>query len=303
MGNLPGLLLIVVPLWLACQKAPAPAAPLQGLTLTYGPRTPSDGVVAKVNGWPIYQSDVKRQAEAERVSRREALDTLINIELLANLAASRPWSAGGSQAQDGFRQSLAQTFVTKEIEPSLDVDDIPESLLKQAYERTITAYVHPRLVQVAILQFNLPIKSKPERRAEARAWAQELAAWIARPQNRSFEAWQRLSHESLWQQRQVNFGTSLVPEGEAFSEEFNRAIHRMKNPGEVTVMVEDPTGFHAALYLGERAARNLAFEEAKGTIRKAIYDPWRRRRFLELTDELARKASVQVAVTTPVQDK
>ncbi len=283
-------------------NTPANAPRLQQLPTTYGPRGASDEIVAKVNGMPIYQSDVKRQAEVEGVPAQQALESLVAIEALAGRAASQPWGQG-KEAHEGFRQILAQAWVVKHIEPQLGPDAIPEQVLQQAYERTRNGFVHPRLLRTALLEFQLPAKADVQRRAQVRGWMNELKPWLSRPENRTYEAWQSLSQEPLWKDRQISFGVTWVPEGEAYSEPLNRAIHALQNPKEVSPIVEDPFGVHVALYLGERAATNVGFDEAKATLRQAIHESWRQRRFLELTNALARKAGVQMVATAEVPFK
>lgn len=284
----------------ACGQRPEQRAPLlevENVALTYGPRNDGDAVVARVGGSPIYQSDVQRQAEASGLPPAQALEDLVTLEALAQRAATRPW-AKDAAAREGVRHLLAQAYVQREIEPKLGLNDVPESLLRQAYDRTRKGHVHGRLVRVALLQLYTPAKAGPDRRAQAAGWAKELAAWAALKDNRALEKWRMLPQTPPWTQRQLSFGAAWVEAAEAYSPELNAAIQALTEPAQATGLVEDPYGFHVGLYLGERAAQNVSFEQAAPRLRQALHEPWRQRRFLELTDQVASKAGLQWAAPT-----
>lgn len=280
--------------------APPPRLNLESLSLRPGPRGAGDEVVATVNGAPLYQSDVTRQAAATGADVRAALDELVALELLSQRAARQTF-ARGEEARAGLRQVLAQAYVQREIEPRLGLEAVPESLLRKAYERTRAGHVHPRLRRVALLQLFTPEKAGPQRRTQAAAWSKELEVWVARPENRTLQRWRALPQEPPWNERLLTAGVTWVPEGEAYSEALNRAIFQLPGWNAITPLVADPFGFHLAMYLGEREARNVSFEEAQPRLRSQLHEGWRQQRFLELTDELARKAGAQVAATIPAR--
>lgn len=273
----------------ACHKRAAPAPVLPNLAMA--PRSATDAVVARVDGSPIYQSDVQRQAGTERVSAAEALQTLITLESLAQRALAHRLGAG-AEAKEGWRQILVQAYVEREIEPQLTFDKIPDAAIKQVYERTKDGFMHSRLVRIAILDLYAYAGRDPERRRQAAAWAPELASDLKR--NATVEDLKALSQQPKWVERGLKYGVAWQSDKQPYSDSVAKAVMALRNWGETTPVVEDAAGFHLAMYIGERAANEQSFEAAKADLRTAIFSLWQQRRFNEITQELARQAQVTV---------
>lgn len=276
----------------ACQKAPSDE-PLSAPPLSYGPRSPGDGVVARVGRVAIFQSDVKRQAEATGASPREALDVLVTLEALAARAEARGL-ANDEPARLAMKQVMAQLYLQREFETGIGPNDIPRPVLQEVYGRMKDGFVHSRLVRVAMLDLYAFERQGPEQRSRARVWAQELTEELSRRSAHTPEAWRSLTQEPLWSERHLKLGVTWQTDDQPYSKTVGEAVQRLTAPGEMTPLIEDAAGFHVALYLGERSARHTPFEEAEDELRRSILGPWRQRHFMEMTDELGRQARVVV---------
>ncbi len=88
-------------------------------------------VVAKVNAVPIYADCVQRQAEANHLSRQEALDECINFELLAQ-AAYQPKYLHTVEVQEKASQELVRAFVDASFQGS-GAEGIPDSYVQRLW--------------------------------------------------------------------------------------------------------------------------------------------------------------------------
>ena len=256
--------------------------------------SPQDLVVARVNGTPIFASEVSRQAANTKVTPREALDTLITVESLIHIAIKKK-TAQGAQAEEGWRQLLAQAWIVRDLEPQLDPNLIPESTLRQFYERSKDAFDHSRLVHIATLDLYAFPKNGPVRRQEARQWSQELALELQKMSPRPSAAQlQLLAVTEKWSARGLKAGMTWQTDKQPYSEKVGGAALSLRDWGALSSVVEDEAGFHIVMHQGERAELHQTFEEAKNIIREGITPGWQQSRFNEIVTDLAAKSNVVV---------
>lgn len=279
---------------LSC-KAPTPPTPERVLPNLEAPaRDSKDPVVARVDGVPIFASDVTRQGAVEQVSPQAALDTLVTLEALTRFALKHKLGAG-PEAEEGWKQILAQAWLARELEPQTTPDKIPQSVLQDVYSRTKDAYEHPRLVRIATLDLYAFSNQPAEVRKRSKAWAFELAEELRKIAPRpTINQVSALALTPKWVERGLKFGTIWQADTYPYSEKVGQAVQALHEWGELTPVVEDDPGFHIAMYLGERAATHKDFRTAAPLIRDAIAFHWQQKRFRDVTDELATKASVSV---------
>jgi hypothetical protein len=116
--------------------APAPSA---------SPAIASE-VVALVDGRPITGAEVSTQARAAGTDARTALAALVDAELLA-ADAERRGLHDDPAVVDAQRRALARRWLTTTFERELTPADIPESELRDAFERQRARFDHPELLE------------------------------------------------------------------------------------------------------------------------------------------------------------
>lgn len=237
-------------------------------------------IVARVGEVPVFAAEVAEQARRTGRSPREALETLIAFNLLAERAR-----AGGLVPADlDVRPMLVQRLLERDFEPGTVVANVPEPEIRRWYQGDLKTYVHPRLVEIVILSSYLGGRV-PEKRAEARAIGQELAEAVARRPVRTGEDLQALAAEPAWSSRIAVARLHQGPD-KPFSAKVGEAVMRLQKPGDTTPLIEDAVGFHIARYVGERAPRSVGFAEAREELLRRYHAPWQKVKFGELTGRL-----------------
>ncbi|HUS63914.1 MAG TPA: peptidyl-prolyl cis-trans isomerase [Kofleriaceae bacterium] len=143
-------------------------------------------VVATVDGEPVYDDCVARQAAAHGVDARAALDECVDFELLAQEAARRGLAADPDVAlvrrTEMVRALVGADYVSTMDEPS----DIPDADLHALWDRTIR-HLYNRPERRRATYCRVPIGAK-QRGTPADAEARALASRIHRAMGRSIDA-------------------------------------------------------------------------------------------------------------------
>ena len=258
------------------------------------PRNAQDAVAARVDGSPIFASEVAKQAAVEGVTPNEAVQTLIAVEALANAARKRRIDEG-VEAYEAWKQILAQAWLTRVFEPEATADRVPGKVLREVYERNRTSFNHSRLVRIAILDLYALPKAGQQRRQNAALWSAELLQELRKIPNLALGGMRKVARDEKWLPRQLQFGVEWQGESEPYSENVGNAVMALREWGEMTPVVEDAAGFHIAMYIGERAPLHQTFEQALPTLRASLAPGWGPRHFRDVTDAVALKAGAVVA--------
>jgi hypothetical protein len=247
----------------------------------------TDAVIARVGVVEIRQSAVLRQMRFSGKPPRAALDELIQFELLA-LAAANVVSPSDPDVGKAQAAAAVATLIAHEIEPRLGKQEIPDAVLRDVYEKARKAFVHPRLVEVAMLNVYTGARMKDAPRARAAETAKALEQYLRQhPEQMTADGFQALALESAWKDRAVKFSRVWQAIDDPFPQEVGREVQRLTARGQSTPMITAETGFHVSTYIGEQPPKNVSFEEARDQLRDQLYERWRTGRFLELTSELA----------------
>lgn len=256
-----------------------------------------DPVVASIDGVPVLASELKKQMQARSLPARAALEEIVRFELLA--AAAR--SAGVVMGEDTatLRKSiLVQRLIERDIEPRLSPEAIGEADVRALYERGRKRYVHGRMVQIAVLSIFTGAKMKSEARERARQAAVALEAEV-KEQTRlgataDAAALKRLADDPAWSGRGVSFSTTWQDAEGPYPRAVADAALKLRRKGDTTALVGDETGYYIARHLDEKPPEDISFEEVAPTLRREMWEPWRKHRFLQLTADLAGGHEIEV---------
>lgn len=260
---------------------------------------PLSPVVATVAGVPLRAADVRTQMRARGTDAARALDDLVTFELLARAAADASDRGPAAAELEALTAAKVSRLIEREIEPRIAASAIPESEVRALYERGKGRFVHGRLVQVAVLCVFTGARMKAEPRARAAETARRLKEVIDSAAHTgttamTAAAFEAISQNPVWMDRGVSFTTVWQSEDTPFPPVVGRAVQALTKAGDLTALVADETGNYIALYLGERPPENISLAEAAPALKKDMYEPWRRRRFLQLSLEMAQGHTIEV---------
>ena len=254
---------------------------------------PDDEVVAEVDGAPITLRRVEALVEETGRPAAEVVDRLIVLELLAAEARRRGLS-GSRDARRAARQAMVQRFLEDDFEATRRPEDMPDGVLRRAFEQNIHRFRQPRRVKVAHVLVRADEKSASK--AE-RAEAARLARSIHR------EARKAASLEEFLEVGRRHQGTSDLPviveelatpvtESARLVRPFIDASMALKRIGEVGPPVDTSFGTHVIYLVDERPAFDRPFEEVREEIRENEHPFWTKSEFVAMTDALRRRTKV-----------
>jgi hypothetical protein len=244
-------------------------------------------VVARVGDVPIFSAEVADQAARTGKPPRAALIDLIDLHLLAERFRSRwPPQEHDPEARALEREMLVQRLLERDFEATTRPQDMPDEAVRALYEGAIDTFVHPRLVDVAVLVLTPGKKASAAVRAEARKTMTELAALVALRREHTAEDLQALGADEKWRNRKVQYFRFLQAGDKPYSARFGAEVSKLKTLGETSPLIEDEYGFYIACYLGDRPPQNQTFEQVKNDLREGFYVRWRQAKFLEFTQQI-----------------
>jgi hypothetical protein len=248
-------------------------------------------VVARVGDVPIFARQVLAEALRSRKTPREALATLVDGNLVAEAARARGHSMPLTDDPD-VKSAMVERLLERELEPSLRASAIPDSTLRPLYQRTLDAFVHPRLVEIGILAVYTGPRMKEDARQERATTAKELAAFIAKHPPRTLDDFAAVAGDKQWSERHVVYQRTWQGGDKPFSKAVGAEVAKLAAPEQTTSLVSDETGYFIARYIGERPAENVSYDQARPKIAAAYFERWRQEQFLDFTAKLLAKHAV-----------
>lgn len=217
---------------------------------------------------------------------RQALDALLSLHLLAELARRQQVFSPQWLSDTELKSALAERLIDREIAPKLLRESVPDAELKAIYQNAIRAFVHPRLVDIAVLAVYTGEKMKKEPRLKRQEAARALANYLSSKTISGPEDFETIAKDPEWRERHVTYRRALQGDDEPFSKKVGSAVAKLKAPGDTTGLVEDESGFFFATYAGERPPQNISFAEARPSLLARYYDRWRKMRLEQLMEKL-----------------
>jgi len=250
-------------------------------------------IVARVGTVPIYARELEAQTARSKSMPREALSELIALHLLAERAHhDNPFWPDWFDPE--LRSALAQRLIEREIWPQVQEDSVPDQELRAIYQRAIDAFVHPRLVEAGFLIVYTGAPMKPGPRAERETIAKALAVTVASRIIHGPEDFEAIANNPAWSSRHVTFRRTFQGPDQPFSSEVGAEVLKLKAPGDVTPLIQDPDGFFLATYAGEKPPANQSFAEVRAELRQRYYERWRVQRIEQLTRAMAQGHRVEL---------
>jgi hypothetical protein len=259
--------------------------------------------VARVGSRPIFAAEVAGQSARFRLTPAQALDQLIEFELLAQRAHEQgrsspaPGAASASRIDEARRQLLVERLLEQEFEPGIRREDVPEADLRKLYDQNLPRFVHPRLVEVALLSVYTGPGMKPGPRARAEVTAHDLWDFVSKSPLRSPEAFADIAKDKTWSDRKVAYWHLIQgPDRKSgpFGANVGGALQKLRSKGETSPLIIDDSGFHIARYIDEKPPIDVPFAKAREEILAGYFPIWRHQRFIAWTTQLGGSHGVEV---------
>lgn len=243
-------------------------------------------VIARVGSVSIYAREVEAQVARSKSTPRQALDELVSLHLLAEKAHQKnPFLPDWFDPE--LRSTLAERLIERDVWPQVQRDSVPDQELRAIYQSSISAFVHPRLVDAGFLIVFTGPRMKPGPRAERAEAAKALAATVASRRIAGPEDLEAIANDPAWGIRHVTFRRTLQSPDQPFSRKVGAEVVKLKAAGDTTPLIEDADGFFIATYAGEKPPANTSFAEVREELRQRYYDHWRAQRLEQLARKLA----------------
>jgi hypothetical protein len=245
-----------------------------------------DVVMATVDGAPIRRDDLLAEMRRTGKGARAELNQLIDDQLLVE-AARRSLDAADPDVVEATDRAAVQLMLEREVEPTLDKSGIPDETLRSLYDKAHSAFVHPRLIEVALLSVYTGARMKDEPRARALETAKALEASVRARPSAAPGDFKAIADEPAWRDRHVKYARIWQALDEPFAADVGRPVAALARPGQTTSLIVAESGDHLARYISERPAENVTFEMAKPMLRDQIAERWRQARFLDFVQTAA----------------
>jgi parvulin-like peptidyl-prolyl isomerase len=267
-------------------------------TGSFSPAPASDAeVVATVDGEHIYASDVARQAAARGQTPRQALDELIDAELLAG-EARRRGLADHPEVAEVRKRERVRALLQRVFEPSFDgPEDIPLREVEQVYDlRNVRAYYdHDRYHTAAYVRAPAKEDAPPEVVEAARARAREFyaAAVKAKPSTKEdFFALARSLPPGPKLEAAANQVYSTTRRGPAVKE-FADAAFSLSEIGDLAPPARTKWGWDVLMLVDIIPERHTPRDEAIADLRVKRFEPARRLAFMRWLDGMVKAARIE----------
>ena len=246
-------------------------------------------IVALVDGVPIFMEEARFMIDGGVATAGEAVDVLVDNELLAAEAIRRGW--GRSDDVEYERTKALAALLLRRVGEETTVEDVDLDEIKERYSIQKKRFVHGplrKVIHAVVLTGKNGMESD-----EARSAAREIAVVTAGVFDADgFEAevkalkkkngW-KLKVESLppFERNDVQFAVAFV-----------EAAYDIGGPGEMSPVFETSFGWHVIMMLEDLPASDVSFEDARGVLAEEILPSVRARRAQELVSRLVKEAGV-----------
>lgn len=230
--------------------------------------------------------------------RREYAEGLARFELFA-AEARRRGLENDPAVQEAMKRALVQQLLSKEFDEK--TEPVTEKEISGFYETHKAEFIQPARSRYSHLRVPAPQGSGD--RAAKKQKAQALREKALKLQPLDFDAFDALIPEASGNPaaQRTEVDTQLVTSEELKAKlgpEVAAAAEKLKQPGELSGVVEDSQGFHLLKLTDVRPAKNQTLESVGPQVRARILRERRDARVAKFTEELQSRAGFRTDEAT-----
>ena len=214
-------------------------------------------MVALVDGVPILMEEARFMMDGGEPTAGEAVDALVDNELLAAEAIRRGW--GKADEVEFERTKALAALLLRRVGEETTVEDVDLDEIQKRYLEQKKRFVHGLLRKV----IHAVVLTGPKGMAsdEARSAAREIAVATAGVMNGAgFEAEVKaLKKQNGWKVK-VESLPPFERNDDRFAAAFVDAAYDIGGPGEISPAFETKFGWHVIMMLEDLPASDIAFE-------------------------------------------
>jgi len=261
---------------------------------------PDDVVVAEVNGRPILARIIRRRAERKGITAPEALQELIDEELLVQEAERRDLHRDRVVVEAGKQaavyQLLAETF-EREFTPR----DVPDSDLRRIYKQKSARWFHrPELRRFAHAYVKRPWFKRGrrwtidiERDRELKKVMQNFQRHVADHKPKDWKAFRALAESFSQGDQALTFGIALQAHKD-LRRSFADALFALPGKGSFSEVIETRPWYHVAYLIEVVPRQNISYAQARDEIRGKVFPNARRKAFTAWVKQARKRCSIRV---------
>ena len=254
-----------------------------------GSMTSKSKIVALVDGVPISMEEARFMIDGGEPTAGEAVDALVNAELLAAEAIRRGW--GKADEVEFERTKALAARLLRRLGEETTAEDVDLDEIKKSYSKQKKRFVHGPLRKV--IHAVVLTGKKGMASAEARSATQEIAVATAGVFDADgFEAEVKVLEKQNGWKVKVESLPPFERNDDRFVAAFVNAAYDIDGPGGISPAFETKFGWHVIMMLEDLPASDISFEEARGILAEEILPGVRQRRAAELIDRLVKEAGV-----------
>jgi peptidyl-prolyl cis-trans isomerase C len=271
----------------SCTQAPRP----DPLAEIGDPAATGDPVVARVNGRSILASEVLARRRVR--DGGPALEDLVLEDLLA-AEARRQGLLADPQVRQAARRAMVQRLLEEEFEKKVRPEDIPDSVLRQAYRKNYWFFNRPEVRHFDHALVWAAPTDPPGKQESARRLAEEILAQAARTGAPLADLAREYGPRGKARGLEVRFestrGVRLRLE-----KDFGDVLWAAAS-GELGGRVaRSRYGYHALRLLRVETALSRPFEEVREEVRQRVWPEVRQQRFGEWMTALRARHGAEIA--------
>jgi hypothetical protein len=251
-----------------------------------------DRVVARVDGVPITGRRVEALARLTKRPPGEVLQRLVEMELLAQEARRRGFESS-AEVRENVVKAMVQRYLEREFDATHRPEDMPESMLRAAYEKNIGVFVHPRLRKVAHIIVDAPDgqATKAEQRTAFALAGKIRAEAVLTKSLEEFGALAGRFDGTQGFKVRLEVLDRTIPGG-SYVGSFVNAAMLLEKVGDVSEPVETMYGSHVIYLVEVIESIDQSFEEVREEVVQHEYPFWCKAQFYTMLEDLRLSSKV-----------
>lgn len=261
---------------------------------------PGDVVVAEVNGRPILASAVRHQARRKGLTAPEALQELIDEELLVQEAERRGLHRDPVVVEAG-KQAAIYRLLAETFEKDYTPASVADADMRRFYKRQSRRWFNrPELRRFGHAYLTRPWFRKNrrwyidiEKDRVLKRVMQNFQQLVAQKRPTSWESFKALATSFDQGEQTLSLGKALQAHKD-LRRSFADELFALPRPGAFSEVIETRPWYHVAFLIEVLPRKSITFAQAREEIRAKVFPHVRKKAFAAWVDKIKQQCSIRV---------